>query len=809
MIFTSGDTGEDGLPEIANSLRFNAANSTYASRTFGTPTNAIKWTVSAWVKRGALGSARPIFGHYTNVSIDMGVTFNANDQIQMYGSNTTACLVTSRLFRDPSAWFHLVVAYDTANTTTSNRVKIYIDGTECTYATDNRGSFGSTSSTWNMAALQYIGYYNSPSLYHDGYLANFTHIDGQALTPSSFAYTDPNGQWRSLSKAALTTLASSGGTNSFFLPFDNTTSTTTLGYDASSKGNNFTLTNMVRDGSVNDCSSLDTPTNNFATLNVLNKASNTVISNGALVSTNAASVIENTRATVPFATDLQYWEHKCITVGSSLRIDFGGILASYINSVSNTAYLGSGAPTGTFGATFNSGLTVYVNGSSVYTNGSANVVANDVVRFAHQASTGRLWVALNGTWFNSGNPAAGTGYVATTAADYVCPAQMVNGGGGTNSVELCLGQRPVNGGSFDSSYGGWSAFTVPSGFKALNRKNLPDPTGAAANPQQHYYVKTLNKSGDTSFTLPWDATAYDTLFEIKIRGTTGSWYQVDGLRGYNKILHSDTTAAETTDANVIGVSGTTITLKSSLPDGSYVVKCRKAGLASGRQTNTSGTVTSTVSANTQSGFSIALFDGPGTNASFGHGLSSALKMLVLKARNDGTRDWLVGHSGLTNWNYYLMLNSAGGQASQPLFFNGTAPTSTLAYIGGSGATNQAGMLAYCYAEVAGYSKAFSYGGNSSADGPNPNLGFLAADALLKRIDTTGNWCDHDSARPTYNGVSYELYSNLNYLEGTSNGPDKLSNSIKLRDTYSDVNASGGTYIGFATALQPFKFANAR
>ena len=160
---------------------------------------------------------------------------------------------------------------------------------------------------------------------------------------------------------------------------------------------------------------------------------------------------------------------------------------------------------------------------------------------------------------------------------------------------------------------------------------------------------------------------------------------------------------------------------------------------------------------------------------------------------------------------YLNLTlAANGPTSA--FWNNTSPTSNVFSLGATGTeVNQASQtyVAYCFAEVPGFSKAFSYTGNGSADGPFVFTGMRPAYVLLKRTDTAGNWIVWDAVRNTYNVVGEELYPNLSNAGSTATDLDLLSNGFKLRNTTADFNASGGTYVGFAFASTPFKFALAR
>jgi len=233
--------------------------------------------------------------------------------------------------------------------------------------------------------------------------------------------------------------------------------------------------------------------------------------------------------------------------------------------------------------------------------------------------------------------------------------------------------------------------------------------------------------------------------------------------------------------------------------------------------NFAGSIASTVSANTTAGFSIVTYTGTGSNATVGHGLGVAPAMVIIKRRDNG--------SGATNWRvyqqeinggvnpaqYYLSLNSNAAQAGLSAMFNDTPPTSTVFNIGTHVSVNGSGgtLVAYCFAEVEGYSKFDKYTGNGSTDGPFVYTGFRPSWIMMKDTDT-GDWLIYDTSRNLYNLSGSYLQSNNNDAEGTeSNGIDILSNGFKQRNTFSNLNSSGNTYIYMAFAENPFKNSNAR
>jgi len=290
----------------------------------------------------------------------------------------------------------------------------------------------------------------------------------------------------------------------------------------------------------------------------------------------------------------------------------------------------------------------------------------------------------------------------------------------------------------------------------------------------------------------------------------------DSVRGSQYYLYSNLTNAEVNDSTYLtAFNSNGFSLGAgNFTNGTTMIGWQwKAGGTS--SSNTNGSITSTVSVNTTAGFSIVTYTGTGAAATVGHGLGVAPSFMINKVRNSGgTYDWYVYHSSLGNTSVlYLDLTSAAGTGSS--LWNSTTPTSSVFSLGGpSQGTNISALtyVMYCWAQIPGYSAFGSYTGNGSATGPFVYLGFRPRWVMIKRTDTTSNWVILDTSRNVYNPQDLNLYPNLSAAEDdyTSTYPfDMLSNGIKFRANYANVNASGGTYIYACYAENPFKYANAR
>jgi hypothetical protein len=300
----------------------------------------------------------------------------------------------------------------------------------------------------------------------------------------------------------------------------------------------------------------------------------------------------------------------------------------------------------------------------------------------------------------------------------------------------------------------------------------------------------------------------------KTRSTATGHTLFDSIRGVTNYLQSNNSNAEGTTATTLTAfnsNGFTVGSDSSTGASgvTYVGWQWKAGGTA--VTNTAGSISSQVSANTTSGFSVVTYSGNSTSgATVGHGLGVAPSMVILKRRN-GTEAWPVYHSGMPSAAYYMRLNATDAQDTAASFMNNTAPSSTVFTLGNGGFSNTSGStyVAYCWAPIAGYSAFGGYTGNGSTDGPFIYTGFRPRFVMIKRSDSTSDWFIFDSARQPNNQMSDVLFPNLSNAETGSYPIDFVSNGFKNRNSAGVPNTSGGTFIYMAFAENPFKYALAR
>jgi len=287
---------------------------------------------------------------------------------------------------------------------------------------------------------------------------------------------------------------------------------------------------------------------------------------------------------------------------------------------------------------------------------------------------------------------------------------------------------------------------------------------------------------------------------------------VDSVRGTGKNIYSNLTDAEETYSTGItsfGSDGFSVGSGNVFNNGSNTYVAWNWLASNSTASNTDGDITSTVSANTTSGFSIVKYTGNGSASNIGHGLGSALKCIIIK-KTSATADWLVGHNSLhptLPWKYGINLSNTGARHESGTYFADTAPTASVFRVEENNEVNANGAtyIAYCFAEKKGFSKAFSYTGNGSTDGSFTYLGFRPAWVMIKRTDSSASWTILDNKRDSFNVTEKRLFPDSNDPDtvGANGNTDFLSNGIKMRTSHLGINVSGGSYIGIAFAESPF------
>ena len=778
--------------QISRSLRFNSSDSGFLSRTPAVAGNRRTWTWAGWVKRGKTSSLGDIIfaANQSYICFTGANSTGPNpDRIAFRYSTTSILVETAGVVRDFSAWFHLVVALDTTQTTSSDRVKIYVNGQLAALSSASYPSL-SEQLVINDTVAHGLGRAFVSAGYDwdifEGYLADIHFIDGQALTPSSFTEV-------SATTGQLIPLAYSGtfGTNGFWLKFsDNSAATAAaLGNDYSGNNNDWTPNNLsVTAGTGND-SLVDTPTSygtdtgaggevrgNYCTLNPL--ASTGTNSNGNLDGvTNPANT---THATFALPATGKWYFETVMTNSGLLNVG----LAAYkpdgnIYLISNSVLYSSsgvknvdGVTDVPYGATFASGDIIGV---------ACNADTGSVTFYKNNVSQGAITHQVSGLFPSFGNGFSTTNYTVN------------------------FGQRAF-------------AYTAPSGFKALCDTNLPAPLTAKPNTLMDAVLYTGTGANQTISSLGFGPD----LVWIKRRDSGNSHRLFDAVRGAQKHLTSNGTDEEYTAATSLdsfNSNGFTLGANTdgqtnvNISGGSYVAWTWDAGTST--VSNTSGSITTQVRANVSAGFSIVTYTGTGTAPStFGHGLGVTPGFIIVKTR--ATADnWVVYHSSL-GISKALILQTTGAEVTISNYWSPVNSTVFGQTLAGAGPNNGT-QVAYCFAPVVGYSSFGSYTGNGSADGPFVYTGHRSRWLMIKKSSNTGSWIIWDSARDTYNYFQYKLGANLSVAENDAGNIgysyqetlDSCSNGFKLRSTNQFTNTSGETYVFASFAENPFQYARAR
>ena len=355
-------------------------------------------------------------------------------------------------------------------------------------------------------------------------------------------------------------------------------------------------------------------------------------------------------------------------------------------------------------------------------------------------------------------------------------------------------------------------------YKALSTANLPDPVidPAQGDSPEDYFNTVLYTGTGAAVDINTVGFQPDLVWGKKRSAPNQNNWLIDSVRGAGVWLSSDGTGSEGTepagssfDADGFNTNSNSLFTYNG---GSYVLWAWKAG-GSG-VSNTNGSITSTVSASTESGFSIVSYTGnDAASATVGHGLSQqAPEMVIVKNRQEAISNpaWPVYHSssGATK---FLDLQTTAAQGTATTVWNDTTPTSSLVTIGTADSVNSGSThIMYCFHSVDGFSRIGSYTGNGSADGTFVYTGFRPAFVMFKNISASSTyWIMFDVERDTHNVMDTYLQAQASNAEASFPFMDFLSNGFKHRHTSSHTNTSGQTYIYMAFAEQPFKFSNAR
>ena len=782
---------------VSQSCLFDDGSSSYLSRTHSA-SNKKTFTFSAWIKRCATGAYQRIF-NASDAGDNEHFIFRDSDVLHFYSGDASADVKTTRTFNDTSKFYHIVLRVDTTQSTASDRVRIYVDGEEITALATATYPSQDADTAFNGNVAHDIGRSNSSSQYFDGYMAEVNFADGQSYGPDTFGLTDTStGKWIPKSLGSITY-----GTNGFRLTFANSAGQT-IGDDTSGNGNDFTVSGIATDH-VKD----DSPTQNFTNMGGDDTGSFTKAEGNLNITSPGSGQYEQVVGQPDFgvATGKWYWEVRVYNKGKTQlgwKSDdhVGGSAAA---DTSTSPHTGSGA----IGIGYNVGSSGgfadgewtddYSNALSEFSTFSA-ASGGDIVMFALDLDNSKGYVGLNGTWFNSANPANGTGSIGlstpATGRNKFYPMMLRLDSAGQNNFNF--GQNRTFSAAFDksavantaSSGPGFFKYTPPTDFLAICEDNLPDVTKYKPD-------------------LAW----------FKAIGATNNHLLIDSSRGGNKQLQPNLVNAELTQEDMI---------QKFLPGG-YAVEdfvnlnadnveyiswnwVVNGGTTSANTDGSGATLASTIQANQTAGCSIVQYVGNNTaGAKIAHGLSQKPKTIWIKDRDGGSYEWMVYWEGVDNSvseQYYLQLSADDAGADLNTIFNDTAPTASVFTIGNNASVNANTnkYVAYCFHSVEGFSRIDRYLGNGNAAGPYVITGFEPQFLLLKCSDAAGAWIIYDNARSKFNPRDKIIYANVSDAEVThaSNYDiDFLSNGFKIRNSTSAINHSGRFFQFMAFAKNPF------
>ena len=507
---------------IEQSLLFNLADSAYLNRTPSSTGDTKTWTFSAWVKFASGTNYNMLMGHRRDgggAATQTQVARSSSGVLMFFNSlsgSVDANLSTEALFRDASAWYHIVYIVDTTEATDTNRVKIIVNGTQQTIAAGADWPALNATTRFNEASrFMYVGALNdaadNPYLFHDGLMAEAHFVDGTAVAANNFGETDDNGFWNPIEYTG------SYGTNGFQLKFADTSA---FGDDTSGNTNDYTSNNFTASDQLADTptDSADDGIGNFSTLNPNDASGSVVLSEGNLKATIAPSAWHGIRGTIGSGSGKVYFEvtddngdvHNCSGIASA---------ASILTNSPGTATQNS--------LIFNVGNFYKYDGTET---SSGTTTTGQIRGHAFDLDAGEAWYAINNVWQNSGNPSAGTGAIDSTLPTDGTLLYPVFRGYSTSAMTFNFGQKPF-------------AYTPPTGFSALATQNLlsdnPLYTGTAAQYRAGATIQSItlnaNSGGNTGYTfrsqIPSSAIATQnfTKVRIKMEASTAGDIDIDAI----------------------------------------------------------------------------------------------------------------------------------------------------------------------------------------------------------------------------------------------------------------------------------------
>ena len=754
----------DPGPPIGNSLRFRGAQALTRQFALGDRSN---WSWSQWIKFTTVSTSHIEYiftGGQTGAGgSQVGVKLESS-QLK-FATVGTEYAITQNKLRDPSGWYHILVTHDLQNATSSERVKIYINGEQ---APTTYGPALSPTYPYpiNTNVVHVIGGWTPTSYGLNGYMGEVNFVDGQTLDPTEFGEYNANGVW------TLKEYTGTYGTNGFYLDFSDPAD---IGADRSGNGNDFTPNGFqLADQTSTDWDQmLDSPTGNYATGNPL-------FNNGNWQKANLDSVPEsetgyNNSATTQSANSKFYCE---ATIGPGDFYGGIGLLKTDAEPVSSSEYVGTRSSDYGIG---NHGFSDYrlfnASGSGNNTPTGITPAAGDILQMAYDPDTSEVWFGVNGVWVLSGDPTTGSNPAYTVAdTDYTLGTTARR----SSHLSINAGQRPFT-------------YTPPNGFKTLQSANLP--AASIANGRDHFQAIT----GPGAGILTAAQTAFSNgLWWIKDRANSNQHQLVNSING----------------AGNVSQCPSAVNAAYAAPAGDSVAWCWNASEAF--SFDGSGGINGLIPVagfrDQAAGFSLLNYTCNNLSSqNIAHGLTAPPELIIWKDVNRPA-SFVVWHTDFAITEM-IQLNTTNGIFSGLNTLN-ARPNEFLVFLGNdqNSSANGETFCMYAWHSVPGYSAIGSYKGNGSDDGPFIYTGFRPAFVMVKGSTLSSGWMMYTTETMPNPNNNYLVASASNAENTPGNGYnniDILSNGFKVRDTldYTHTNQAGETYIYFCFAENPFGGSN--
>jgi hypothetical protein len=775
------------LKIVANSCLFSLDDLTYLNTTGGSPTNADIWTLSVWLKRSqnatATGLAETIFAggpastDYSTISIE------ADDKIRFHHVEASATIydvITTATFRDPTAWYHLVVRYDSTEVVSTDRIRFWINGVQLTDFDTSTFPALSDSTWFNISSDEEIGRKPGGTEFFDGYMAEFAFVDGSALSPTDFAEQVFN-TWQPI------TFSPTYGVNGFLLEFLVAAS---LGDDTSGNASHFNENIIVAANQRED-----SPTQNHLTLHASHHGNNHTTQQGALEYHAASGSFEAVTATALLPkTGKYYWEVNADVVATTNEAGVG--IGSQLGSLSNLV----GSDNQSWGFYNNAGTALQLRHDSVNTPfaDTGTFQTGDYVQIAFDADTGKLWFGLNGTFLDSGDPGAGTG-------EHVTITDALN----NQLVAMCSVRTVTNILRFRPAAEDFEG-TIPTGFNTLDTTTWPNPP--VTNPNSFFDSVVYSGNGVNPRSFAGFSFQPDLVW-VKSTSTDATNHIVsDIIKGAgsshdNNEQSADDAANAGGEIGAFGVDGFTVDAVAGNDDEvndaarEYIAFLWKEDVLAG--------------------LDLVGYAGTGVAQNIAHSLGDIPEAMYVRNRDTaGSNNVYFEKVSLADPETdFLVADDSTAAVDDATKWDDTAPDASNFRVGTDADVNNSGdnHAAYLWRGIEGLSKFTSYVGANlvGAAFRNPYIfcGFKPKLVFIKNYSTGADWQMHFRDSANFGAVGG---TDSSRLEGNENldvaaGEERVdfcASGFKITSASTELNRVGDNYLVMAFAEVPFQFFSA-